>query len=105
MAPCLSAHGAEAGGNQDLLAEMFTAAQVAQGSITSEQITEASARLRENSRDPKVASAIRTWQDASDRLDGLFGQRDQLAAARQQGRPPPNGLTQADIDQRIAAGQ
>ena len=105
MAPCLAAYAAEAGGDQHLLGEMFIAAQLAQGSITSEQIAEASARLRENSRDPKVAAAIRTWQDAGDKLNGLYGQRDQIAAARQQGSPPPNGLTQADIDQQIAEAQ
>ncbi len=105
MAPCLMAYGAEAGHDQKLLAEMFLAAQVAQGSITAEQIAEASARLRANARDPKVAAAIRAWQDASDKLSALYGQRDAIAAARQQGRPPPNGVSPADIDQRIAAGQ
>jgi CHAT domain-containing protein len=106
IAPCLSAYAAEAGNsNQTLLAEMFTAAQVAQGGITSEQIAESSARLRENSRDPKVAGAIRTWQDASDKLAALYGQRDEIAAARQQGKSPPNGMTQEDIDKQITAGQ
>ena len=107
IAPCLSAYAAEAGGHGDqaLLAEMFVAAQVAQGGITAEQIAEASARLRANARDPNVATAIRAWQDASDRLSVLYGQRDAIAAARSQGRPPPNGLTQADIDKQIADGQ
>ena len=109
MAPCLS--GLRGRGwrqsisGRTLLAEMFMAAQLAQGSITSEQIAEASARLRENSRDPKVAGAIRVWQDATDKLGGLYGQRDAIAAARQLGRPPPNGVTQADIDKQIADGQ
>ena len=106
IAPCLSAYAAEAGGrDQGLLAEMFVAAQVAQGGITAEQIAEASARLRANGRDPKVATAIRSWQDASDKLSALYGQRDAIAAARQQGRPPPSGLSQADIDRQIADGQ
>jgi CHAT domain-containing protein/tetratricopeptide (TPR) repeat protein len=106
IAPCLTAYAAEAGhSDQALLAEMFLAAQVAQGGVTGEQIAEASARLRENAHDPKVAGAIRAWQDASDKLAGFYGQRDELAAARQQGRSPPNGLTQADIDHRIADGQ
>jgi CHAT domain-containing protein len=106
IAPCLSAYAAAAGQtDQKLLADMFMAAQLGQGGITSEQIAEASARLRENARDPKVAGAIRAWQDASDKLASLYGQRDALAQARQLGRAPPNDLTQAEIEQRIAAGQ
>ena len=38
---------------QALLAEMFTAAQLAQGGITSQQIAQATARLSENARDPE----------------------------------------------------
>jgi CHAT domain-containing protein len=106
IAPCLAAYAAEAGGHdQALLAEMFQAAQLAQAGITAQQIAEASARLRENSRDPKVAAAIRTWQDASDKLSALYGQRDAIAAARQQNAPPPGGVTQAQIDQQIAQAQ
>ena len=106
IAPCLAAYAAEAGGrDQALLAEMFLAAQVAQGGVTAQQIAEASARLRANGRDPKVATAIRTWQDASDKLAALYGQRDAIAAARRQGTPPPGGLSQSQIDQQIADGQ
>jgi CHAT domain-containing protein/tetratricopeptide (TPR) repeat protein len=109
IAPCLAAYANEADRHADqrqtLLAEMFTAAQVAQGGVTSEQIAEASARLRENARDPKVAGAIRAWQDATDKLSVLYGQRDAIAAARALGRQPPAGVTQADIDRQIADGQ
>jgi CHAT domain-containing protein len=106
MAPCLSAYAAASGGHdQALLAEMFLAAQVAQGGVTAQQIAEASARLRANGRDPKVAGAIRTWQDTSDKLASLYGQRDAIAAARQQGGPAPGGLSQAQIDQQIADAQ
>lgn len=106
IAPCLSAYAAQAGGHdQALLGEMFVAAQVAQGGITAEQIAAASARLRASAGNPKVATAIRSWQDSSDKLSALYGQRDAIAAARQQGRPPPDGVTQADIDRRIADGQ
>jgi CHAT domain-containing protein len=106
IAPCLAAYAAEAGGrDQALLGEMFLAAQLAQGGITAQQIAEASARLRANGRDPRVATAIRTWQDATDKLAGLYGQRDAVAAARQAGGPTPSGLTQAQIDQQIADGQ
>ncbi len=70
---------------QVLLAEMFTAAQLAQGGITSQQIAQATARLSENSRDPKVAEAIRHRQDASAKLADLYRQRDELADAQRQG--------------------
>ena len=70
---------------QMLLAEMFTAAQLAQGGITSQQIAQATARLSENSRDPKVAEAIRHRQDASAKLADLYRQRDDLADAQRQG--------------------
>jgi len=103
IAPCLSAYAAEsAGQNQALLAEMFLTAQVAQDSITAQQIAEASARLRENSRDPKVATAIRTWQDASDKLSALYGQRDAIVAAQQQGTSPPGGVTGFCGDRGVA---
>jgi CHAT domain-containing protein len=109
LAPCLSAYAAEADRHadqrQELLAGMFTAAQIAQGGITSEQIARASARLLENARDPKVASAIRTWQDDSDKLADLYRQRDAIAAARQQGRASPSGVTEADLARQIADGQ
>jgi CHAT domain-containing protein len=107
MAPCLSAYAEQAGsgGDQTVLAEMFIAAQVAQGSITSQQIAEASARLRANARDPKVAGAIRAWQDATDNLSTLYGQRDAIVAARQQGKAPPSGLSQEDIDRRVTDSQ
>ncbi len=100
MAPCLSAFAA-----QNQLPEMFIAAQVAQGGITSEQIAESSARLRENARDPRVAGAIRTWQDSTDKLSALYGQRNAISAARQLGRAPPNGLNEADVDKQIADAQ
>jgi CHAT domain-containing protein len=100
MAPCLNAYA-----NQGLLAEMFVAAQVAQGGITAEQIAEASARLREGARDPRVAGAIRVWQDATDKLSGVLGERNAIAQARELGRAPPNGLNEADVEKRIADAQ
>ena len=68
-----------------LLAEMFTAAQLAQGGVTSQQIAQATARLSENARDPKVAEAIRHRQDASAKLSELYRKRDELAEAQRQG--------------------
>jgi CHAT domain-containing protein len=105
MAPCLDAFAAaadrDAGARQGLLREMFVAAQLAKGSITSEQIAQVTARLRESARGSGVAEAIRRWQDASDALAELYRQRDELAAAEEQGRPPPGGVTQAEMDKRV----
>ncbi len=92
--------------SQTLLAEMFTAAQLAQGGITSQQIAQATARLSENSRDPKVAEAIRHRQDASARLSELYRQRDELADAQRQGATiAPTATTGADLDKQISDAQ
>ncbi len=84
MAPCLDAF-ASGGSDQTVLAEMFTAAQLAQGGITSQQIAQASATLAENARDPKVAEAIRLQRDLKSQLDALYGKRDDLAQALKAG--------------------
>ncbi len=81
LEPCLAIYAksaASAGGSrgQTLLAEMFDAAQQGQGSITSEQIARATARLAENARDPKVGEAIRRRENIGDRLADLTRQRD-----------------------------
>jgi CHAT domain-containing protein len=98
IAPCLDAYGtaaaADAGQRQVLLAEMFTAAQLGQGGITSQQIAQAAARLQENARDPKVAEAIRRREEASSKLQTLYAQRDaQISAAQGSGA---NGAPAAD---------
>ena len=76
MASCLDVYAHEADAQKDkrqeLLGEMFTAAQLAQGSITSQQIAQASATLAENSRDPKVGDAIRKQRDLKGKLDNLY---------------------------------
>lgn len=84
MAPCLDAY-ANGGGDQIVLAEMFAAAQLAQGGITSQQIAQASATLAENTRNPKVGEAIRRQRDLKSQLDGLYSKRDDLAQALKQG--------------------
>jgi CHAT domain-containing protein len=66
---------------QSLFAEMFETAQLAQSSITSEQIAQASARLTENARDPRVAAVIRAKQDESAKLASLYEQRDEEKSA------------------------
>jgi CHAT domain-containing protein/tetratricopeptide (TPR) repeat protein len=110
MASCLDVYAAEAAKQKDqsqtLLAEMFTAAQLAQGGITSQQIAQATARLSENSRDPKVAEAIRHRQDASARLSDLYRKRDELADAQRQGATiAPTATSSADLDKQISDAQ
>ncbi len=89
MAPCLRAY-ANGNGDQNVLAEMFAAAQLAQGGITSQQIAQASATLAENARNPKVAEAIRLQRDLKSQLDGLYGKRDDLAQTLKQGGNQPS---------------
>jgi CHAT domain-containing protein/tetratricopeptide (TPR) repeat protein len=110
MASCLDVYAAAAERQNDqrqtLLAEMFTAAQLAQGGITSQQIAQATARLSENSRDPKVAEAIRHRQDASAKLSDLYRKRDELADAQRQGATiAPTATSAADLDKQIADAQ
>jgi CHAT domain-containing protein len=82
--PCLAVYAGEAdrvpAQRQNLLAEMFDLAQFSQGTITSLQIAQATARLGESARDPKVGEAIRRRQDAGGALAELYRQRDMLAA-------------------------
>ncbi len=106
MGPCLQVYmnAAERGGDgrQALLAEMFIAAQLGQGGITSQQIAQASATLAENKRDPKVADAIRLQRDLKSQLDGLYGKRDDLAQLRRQGNAPAGTEERAaELDKQI----
>lgn len=107
MASCLDAWAAavhaEPAHAQKLLAEMFIASQLAQGSITSSQIAQATARLEANTRDPHVADAIRRRQDASGKLQALYNQRDSLMASLPPGAPPPPAM--AALDKKIKAAQ
>jgi CHAT domain-containing protein len=80
IAPCLDAYAA-AGDDQTLLSRMFTASQLGQGGVTSQQIAQATARLQANARDPRVADAIRRRQDATTALQVLVQKRDAAAAA------------------------
>jgi CHAT domain-containing protein len=108
MASCLDVYAAAADRQKDqtLLAEMFTAAQLAQGGVTSQQIAQATARLSENSRDPKVAEAIRHRQDASAKLSDLFRKRDELAEAQRQGATiAPSATNSGDLDKQISDAQ
>jgi CHAT domain-containing protein len=109
MSPCLAAYAAQAAqdapNQQTLLAEMFGASQLVQGSVTSQQIALASARLSAGTRDPKVSAAIRRRQDAGIALAELERRRDILA----QGGPrdvesgPP--ISADELSKQIAAAQ
>lgn len=83
MLPCLGVYAAAAGrdraGGQAVMAEMFEASQLVQGSITGQQIALASARLIADPRDPRVGQAIRRQQDAATNLAELERRRDALS--------------------------
>ena len=105
LAPCLDAFAAAANTrpseSQKWLSEMFEAAQLAQGGVTSQQIAQATARLSENARDPKVAVAIRAREDIRARLADLYRERDQLEPAAGTNAPSAS----PDLDARIVKAQ
>lgn len=123
VAPCLDAYAkaaqarAKAGdekGSQALLMEMFEATQLSQGGITSQQIAQATARLSENARNPKVAEAIKARQDAANGLADLYRERDREQQARTPAQRAPGGAlamastpstVSAKLDARIAKAQ
>ncbi len=96
--PCLDAYAANAHGPkaQDLLAEMFAASQLAQGTVTSTEIAQATARLAANAHNPKVGAAIRARQDAAQALSRLYRERDRMQQITGQAAAP------AALEARIA---
>jgi CHAT domain-containing protein/tetratricopeptide (TPR) repeat protein len=103
--PCLDAYAQAAasrvksGDNaaaQGLLVQMFEASQLSQGGVTSQQIAQATARLSANARDPKVAEAIRTRQDAVNHLADLYRERDRQEQLRTSGGAPTAANPEAD---------
>ncbi len=103
ISPCLDVFAAMAQADpadaQPLYDGMFAAAELAQGSVTAQEIAEAAARLSTSSSDPKVAAAIRAQQDAQAALVSLYQQRDELT------HTPGAGGTAAlsVLDHKIAA--
>jgi tetratricopeptide (TPR) repeat protein len=96
LMPCLHALSTQiAKGGQPVLREMFALAQMAQGSITSQQIALAAARLAAGSRDPKVAEAINAYDAATARVESLYRKRLEAAAEKN------NDAAVAAIDQDI----
>ena len=100
IGPCLDVYAAAAVAEpahaQALRAEMFEAAELTQGSVTTQEIAEAAARLSSSAANPKVASAIRAQQDAQRRLEELYQQRDQAAHVAN------NGAALTALDKQIA---
>ena len=82
LMPCLAVLHAQAAAHPDQAqaryADMFDMGQLARGSVTAQQIAQASARLSENARDPKVSALIRTHDDQATALADLFAARDAL---------------------------
>jgi CHAT domain-containing protein len=122
ISPCLDVFAvtadADGAGANGLHAEMFEAAELAQGSVTAQEIAEAAARLSTSAANPKVAAAIRAQQDDSARLADLYHQRDQaqhpaagaavapaaaLAALDKQIAAANADLQQADLAEQAAA--
>lgn len=101
IAPCLSAldHNAmqDPGKAESLHAEMFAMAELAQGSTTSREIAESAARLATDSKNPKVAAAIRAHQNDVIALSHLYRRRDNLAHD-----PKTTKAAINKIDQQIA---
>ena len=65
---------------------MFEAAELGQGSVTSQQIAEASARLSENARNPKVSALIKDRADLKARLSDLLErQQEQIGTGAEDG--------------------
>jgi CHAT domain-containing protein len=107
--PCLEVYGTASSQaapalQQTLLAEMFELSQLAQASVTSQQIALASARLAENARDPHVAEAIRARDQARAVLADLVRRRDELTQTQQGGTPIDPAMA-AEADRRIAAAR
>ena len=99
VVPCLHALSLEAervpANAQTVFAEMFSLSQLAQGSITSRQIAQATARLAERARDPNVAKAIRRRDEAADTLERLYRLRAELGAEKE------DAQAVAVLDERI----
>jgi CHAT domain-containing protein len=108
LMPCLSTFAAQAerqpAQRQPLLAEMFALSQLVQGSITVQQIAQASARLSESAKDPRIGAAIRRQQDASLALAEMQRRFD-TATARGGGARGGETLSTDELAKQVAAAQ
>ncbi len=104
VAGCLDIFAAQAARQpaerQALYAEMFAISQVAQGGITSQQIAQATVRLGENAKNPRVADAVRARQDAGGVLAELYRKRDDVMQRVGAGSPEVS-----ELDERIGTQQ
>ena len=102
IGPCLAIYAraaeAEPARGQTYFAEMFEAAQLAQGGVTGAQIAQATARLAEGARDPKVGEAIRRKQDMNASLTALERARDEIMETLADGA----AVNTAELDTQIA---
>jgi len=106
ISPCLDVFAAvastDSADSEKLYGEMFEAAELAQGSVTAQEIAEASARLSSSSSDPKAAAAIRAQQDDSAKLADLYHQRDNFTHQPAAAQSTTPGVTLASLDKQIA---
>ena len=109
MTPCLDAYAAsaaktsDAGARQALLRDMFDAAQLVQGSVTSQQIQEVARRLAEGSSNSEVGKAIRRKQDAANTLTDVRRRRADQADAQQPGAAASPEAQRLEEQERAAA--
>jgi CHAT domain-containing protein len=101
IGPCLASYDAAAAARpaeaEALHGKMFAAAELAQGSVTAQEIGAAAARLSTSASNPKVSAAIRAQQDDSAKLAALYQQRDNFSKAT-----TTQGETLAGLDKEIA---
>jgi CHAT domain-containing protein len=110
MAPCLDAYaagssffslGSSSASNR---ADMFLAAQVAQGTITSHQIAQASVALEENARDPRIGEALRKRDELQREIDRIYRALDTIGVTAATGRASDQvSQLQQQADQTQAA--
>ena len=106
VAPCLAAYAAQARADapdaQALLADMFEMSQLVQGSVTSQQIALAAARLSAGAGHQAVGDAIRRQQDAALALAAVEQQRDAADQGSAAGKPDAAGLARRLADAQAA---
>lgn len=106
MMPCLDGLAAAAGHAaspeeaQVLRAALFAGAQLAQSSVTGNQLAEAAARLSEAQRDTRVGEAIRRRDLAASALEDLYRTRDAAEDAQRTGAPQ-SGPSLAELTRSV----
>jgi CHAT domain-containing protein len=77
MTPCLDAYAANGSNDED----MFVAAQIAQGTITSHQIAQASAALAESKHNPAIGKALQDRDRAQRLVEQIYRELDTMGSA------------------------